>query len=141
MAKKTVGVYLSEQIDNEITQRGDNRSHTINRDLERLYTMYRRAIREIPLSVKEACLITDAMNGTLMDGNTAQLLWASIEDAISLEGLAAKWEVDGPALVEKLRGLNAFQCMALCDTAERFWCLKDVSLEDGVRQCFSIREG
>lgn len=136
---KTVGIYLRASIEAELAQRGENRSHAINRDLERLYALYRRAIREVPLTLAEACLIVDALNGSILDANTAQLLWANIEDAIKLDGLAAKWEVDGPVLVEKLRSLNTFHCMALADAVERFWEFEDVELEDGVRRYFNIK--
>lgn len=139
---KTVGIYLYPETDQGILRRGDNRSHGINRDLERLYTLYRRTIRETPLALKEACLLVDALNGSLMDANTAHLLWASIEDACKLDGLAGKWEVDGLALVEKLMDMSAFQCMALIDAAERFWAIPDTEreLEEGVRKCFNISE-
>lgn len=137
---KTVGLYLRTSLEAELEERGDNRSHIINRDLDRLYTLYRRAIREVPLTLKEACLIVDTMNSTLMDANSAQLLWASVEDAINLDGLDVKWEVEGSELVGKLKGLTAFQCMALVDGAERFWNLPDDErvLEAGVRKFFSI---
>lgn len=135
---KTVGLYLRPETENEILQRGENRSHIINRDLERLYTLYKRTLRETPLALSEACLIVDALNGSLMDANAAPMLWVSVEDAIKLDGLAAKWEVDGPTLVEKLRGLTAFQCMALVDASERFWSISDRELEAGVRKCFNI---
>jgi hypothetical protein len=121
-AKKSFGVYIRESLQPEFEARGGS-SIVINRDLERLYTMYRRAIREVPLTLAEARLIVDALNGSLFDANTAPMLWASIEDAIKLDGLAEKWGVDGPALVEKLRGLSAFHCMALVDAAERFWSM------------------
>lgn len=140
MAKsKTVSLYLRPDIEAELDMRGDNRSQIINRDLERLYAIYRRALRETPLTVKEACLIVDALNGILIDAATAHLLWANIEDAIKLDGLTEKWGVDGKELIDKLRGLSAMPCMALADAAERFWSLKDVPLPDAVRQCFNIK--
>lgn len=135
---KTVGLYLRSETEQEILARGGNRSNIINRDLERLYTLYRRALREVCLSLNEACLIADALNGTIMDAATAPMLWGSIEDAIKLDGLAKKWDVDGPALVEKLRSLSAFHCMALVDAAERCWQVPDTSFEETVRKCFMI---
>lgn len=87
--------------------------------------MYGRAIKEIPLTYKEACLIVDTLNGVLMDANSARLLWAEIEDACRLDGADNKWEVDGTALVEKLKKLPLMHCMALVDAAECFWNLPD----------------
>ncbi len=140
---KNVGLYLRPETERELVLRGENRSHIIARDLDRLYTLYRRAIREVPLTEKEACLIVDSLNGTVLDANTAQLLWANIEDSVKLEGLADKWEVDGPVLVEKFKGLSAFQAMALADAAERFWEMADggkMDVEKGVRKVFNISD-
>jgi len=108
------------------------RSTVINRDLERLYTLYRRALAKIDLTVEEACLIVDALspNGSTIDANSARLLWASIEDACRLDGLDKKWNVDGQQLVQKLQQLNELQCMAIADAAERFWFGPDRDDED-----------
>lgn len=139
---KTVGLYLRDEIEKEIRSRGENRSWIISRDLERLYALYRRAIRETPLEYREACLIVDALNGSIMDANTATMLWASIEDACKLDGLDKKWEVDGSALVEKLRGLNVLQAMALIDAAERVWGVPDGErdFEKDIRKYFNISD-
>ena len=138
---KTVGIYLRAETEKEISARGENRSHVISRDLSRLYTLYNRAVREVPLTEKEACLIVDSLNGTVLDANTAQSLWFSIEDSINLDGMAEKWGLDGPALVEKLKELNAFQAMAIADAAERFWEVSErVNLKEGVRKVFNISD-
>lgn len=142
MAIKT-SISLDPRLDTQIASRGENRSGVINRDLERLYTLYSRAIREVSLSADEACLIVDTLNGTLMDANTARLLWANVEDACTLDHLDKKWEVDGPALVEKLQGLNDIQAMALVDAAERFWNSPDignVDIQERVKEHFNIKE-
>lgn len=138
---KFPSIYLRESLAAEIRSRGTNRSGIISRDLERLYTLYKRALREVPLSLGETCLIVDALNGALIDADTARLLWAHVEDGIRIDGLDRKWNVDGAALVEKLRGLNDLQAMAIVDAAERFWEMSqsgEVGLEEGVRKCFNL---
>jgi|GEM_PF-1448512 len=108
----------------EITARakgGRERSTTIARDLSRLYELYKLALREIPLTTGEACLICDVLNGTLMDVSSAAFLWAEVEDGIRLDGLGTKWNVDGAALVQRLKNLDRLTCLALVDAAERFW--------------------
>ena len=138
---KTVGIYLRPETEKELSARGENRSHVIARDLDRFYTLYRRAIREVSLAEKEACLLVDALNGVILDASTAQHLWAEIEDAIKLDGLAEKWDVDGPALVGKLRGLNALQAMALVDGAEKVWqTASRIGLPEGIRKVFNISD-
>jgi hypothetical protein len=96
-------------------------STIIERDMNRLYDMYERALRQIPLTIEEACLICDHLKGTVNDPSSASILWASIEDGISLNGLDKKWGIDGQELVSKLRKLSEIQSMALIDAVERFW--------------------
>ncbi len=138
--RPNISIRLTENAENEISTRGNNRSATINRDLERLYTLYRRALQETPLTLAEGCLLVDCLNGSLFDATSAPLLWGSVEDGIKLDGLDERWEVDGPAFVAKLRALSAFQAMTLIDASERFWSLPPVErgIEEGVRKCFNI---
>jgi len=133
-------VSLRPSVIEQIDTRGDARSTIINRDLERLYTLYRRALAQVNLSVDEACLIVDALNGSIIDANSARLLWASIEDACKLDGLDAKWNVDGQQLVQKLQQLNELQCMAVADAAERFWFGpdRDEDIRQIVKQVFAL---
>ena len=137
---RTIGVYLYPETSDGINKRGDNRSQTINRDLERLYYMYDRSIRETPLEVGEACLLVDCLNGSPTDPRSAGLLWASVEDSIALEGLDKKWGVDGQKLVGKIKNMNILQQMALVDAAERFWAKSEAweSTEAGARECFNV---
>ncbi|WP_374713122.1 hypothetical protein [Symbiobacterium terraclitae] len=119
------------------------RSATIARDLDRLYTLYKLALREAPLAVGEACLICDVLNGTLMDASSVAMLWAEVADGIRLDGLDKKWGVDGEALVKRLKGLDRLTCLALVDAAERFWVAAPSSQESTevlVRQFFHVRD-
>lgn len=138
-----ISLSISKDLLAQVDERGEARSTTINRDLERLYTLYRRSLRRVDLSVDEACVIVDALNSTLMTADTAHLLWASIQDAIEYENLAEKWNVDGSALIEKLRSLNEIQSMAVIDAAERFWAneeYRDQDIKNGVAQCFGLSD-
>ncbi|MDA8212144.1 MAG: hypothetical protein M0021_09745 [Clostridia bacterium] len=132
-------IHIRSNLDEQIKSRG-SRSTVISRDLERLYTLYRRALAEVKLTIDEACLIVDALNGSLMDANTARLLWANIADAVSMDGLDEKWSVDGPALVEKLRGLSDIQALAVVDAAERFWQgpYRETDIYEAVEECFLV---
>lgn len=148
MTEKRKSIYLHPEVDAQIkqrggdAQRGGNRSMVINRDLERLYVLYDRALKETPLTPAQACLIVDCLNGTMMEARSAGLLWAEIKDGIKYDGLDEKWELDGPALVEHLRSLSVLQGMALIDAAERFWNLPDAERDigEGVRKCFNIHD-
>lgn len=135
-------IYITEKNVQEIKKRGENNiSGTINRDLDRLYYLYQRALSEISLSIPEACLIVDALNGVIMDTITAPLLWAQIEEAVRTDGLDKKWEIDGEKLITKLKSLNITQSLAVIDAAERFWELPDEernNLAEAIKECFQI---
>lgn len=101
-------------------QRGEEAPGSVaKRDLARYYALLTRSLPAF--SEAEASLLVDACNGWLIEPHTAQLLWAEVADAISLDSLDRKWDVDGPALVERLRRLTPFEALAACDAIERFW--------------------
>lgn len=111
----------------EIDARGErgavNRSGTINRDLERYYEILRygrQALRD-RLSTAEIAAILDNLNGCwLSEPVSVRLIYANVEDGLA-EGLAKKWQIDGPALVAKLKALSFAESCALADASERWW--------------------
>ncbi len=136
---KTASIWLRPELEKELISRGSNRSQIIRRDLERLYTFYRLALREMKLTLPECWFIADMLNGSLMDANSAGLLWAEAEDAIALDGLDKKWKIDGKALVEKLKNLSEIQALALVDAAERFWQANTGTADDAdIKRFFGV---
>ncbi len=95
------------------------------RDLERYYALLRDELAPLRdrLTEGEALLILDAMNGLMTEAHTYRLLWANVADAIRLDGLDRKWEVDGDRLVTLLQSISPGVTMALCDAVERAWNL------------------
>ena len=89
MATERTFVTLTPEVLKELDARGP-RSTIINCDLDRLYTLYRRALAQVGLTTREALLIADALNGILMNVTTVLLFWAQIQDAITLEHLDKK---------------------------------------------------
>lgn len=76
------------------------------------------------LSKNEWLACMDVMNGMFTgmgDAIATKFLWASVDDACSMEGLAEKWDIDGPALVKKLRALDTAGCVAVAEIGRRFW--------------------
>ena len=141
MATKSTSVNLQPFIIEELEKRGQ-RSPTINRDLERLYTLYDRALRRVNLTVDEACLIVDALNGTLHDVRSGTRFWIGVQDAIELDSLHEKWGVDGNALVEKLKNLDDLTAMAIVDAVERFWNgekYRNMDIREAVAEVFGIK--
>jgi len=121
MATKSTSVNFQPHILEELAKRGPQRAPIVNRDLERLYTLYDRALRRVKLTIDEACLIVDALNGTLHDVTSGTRFWIGVQDSIEMDELDEKWGVDGKTLIEKLSALDDLTSMAVVDAVERFW--------------------
>lgn len=68
----------------------------------------------------EQAALLDACNGWLID--TASIAHIAIEVADALPGgLAEKWGIDGPALVEKIDQLGYFSAWVMADAITRWW--------------------
>lgn len=136
---KNVSVYIHDHINSFLENRNENRSLVINRDLERLYKLYHRALKSIDLTLNEVWLILDALNSSFMTVDTAGLLWVNIAESIELDGLDKKWDVDGNQLVEKLKNLSPFENMSIIDASERFWNCEDADRnEETIKKLFII---
>jgi len=141
MATKSTSVNFQPHILEELAKRGPHRAPIVNRDLERLYTLYQRALRRVQLTIDEACLIVDALNGTLHDVTSGTRFWIGVQDAIELDRLDEKWNVNGAALVQKLSALDDLTAMAIVDAAERYWNderYHDRDIREAVKECFGI---
>lgn len=105
------------------------------RDLERYYQLLAGELAELSrdpakaLDEAEASLIIDACNGWLVEPHTYTLLWAQVADAISLDGLDRKWDVNADRLIAKLRSYTPGQTLAVIDAADRYWTLDGEHVE------------
>lgn len=141
---KHPGIYLRVNTRKALAARGadiaGNRSNVVNRDLGRLYSLYDRALKEVPIGEREAALITDALNGVQLDIITAPHLWAHVLENMKADKLDNKWSVDGPGLLAKLQKLSPLQALAVADAAEQYWA-RDRSNSDTmevIRQAFQV---
>lgn len=94
------------------------------RDLERYYLALTRDRQRLTgrFSAAELRLLVDSANATrFLRAEDVGLLWAHVDDAIRCDGLAEKWEADGPALVAKIRDLSFAETCLLVDALERHW--------------------
>jgi hypothetical protein len=142
-----VNVYLQADVIAQMQSRNTQETAIgwfANREIERLYALYSDAINDVKLTTAEACLIVDMLNATMMDERSARMLWAEADDAIRLDGLDKKWNVDGNELVVKLRSLTTIQAMAFVDASDRFWCMdaaeRNADMIAAVKKCFRIKE-
>ena len=111
---------ITARLVSEIDGRGDNRSGTIGKCLDRYLAILERSRMTMAdlLSDGEIGLILDVLNGT--DTISPAMVWAEVEDALP-DGYAGKWNVDGPALVGKLKAMSYGECIALVDAVEVWW--------------------
>lgn len=137
----TVNFRLTGRMEDDLTARAtgvyQTRHAVAKRDLERYYALLRRELRTVNLSREEVLLLLDVSNGTLWEPHSIPLLWAEVEDGLA-DGLAEKWGVDGPAFVERLRGLTAGQAFAVVDALERAWKIGG-DLEGAAREVGLLR--
>lgn len=126
MPVKKLSVSIRPDIMAEIEKRVeyDNVSGALNKCLERYVALLARSLAEwrSQLSDRECALILDATNGTMFaDTFSLSHLWGEVADAISLDGLDQKWEVDGAGLVDKIKTSGMIGQAALVDASERWW--------------------
>lgn len=95
-------------------------SQIVARDVQRYYDLLALALAQVTLAAGAASLIVDALNGSVRDEHLAQMLDYAIADSLE-DGLAEKWQIDGPALVATIRAWSLLQRMAVVDAVERFW--------------------
>ncbi|WP_333664715.1 hypothetical protein [Desulfobacter postgatei] len=89
-------------------------------------------------TARELSLLIDTHNGLAMSAlhYSANTLAAGTSDSIALDGMAEKWEIDGPALIEKIHTLTPMQALCLEIWANGFWYGRNQAkgLEDYVAQ-------
>lgn len=129
----TVNFRLTGRMEDDLNNRtggeAGSRHAVAKRDLERYYELLRRELRTVSLSREEVMLLLDVSNGTLWQPFSIPLLWAEVEDSLE-DGLAEKWGVDGPALVERLKAFTPGQAFAVVDALERVRAGNDLAGND-----------
>lgn len=119
----TKSFYLDSKIIEQIEARADNRSETVNTNLEFYYLLLADARRSLKalLTDGELYLICDAMNGTMIDAMGVKYLRHKIVDAIELNSLDSKHGVDKHALDKKFAQMALTDLVALADAVRIFW--------------------
>jgi hypothetical protein len=129
-------IYVGEPIERLLADRASDSglysiSGTLNAVADRYQSIVRRAMPKLALN--EWMLIMDAMSSTFAQSGAdidAYGLVHNIEDAIALDGLDKKWEIDGSILIQKLRGHSFAGLVALLDAVERYWAKGTRVVED-----------
>lgn len=115
---------LLSAMDGRSDHHGEDRSAVIFRSLERYLSIVNRSKVEMSkqFTDKECGLILDACNGiAFYDTVNIQLMPASVDDAIEMDGLDQKWGVDGKGLMHKLNALGYAERVAMVDAIQLWW--------------------
>lgn len=124
-----LSISIDPAIIQKIDDRGEERSTTISRDLHRYYGLLReaRGLLRARLSSAELSAIVDILNGHRFSHDVLRgiEIWATVEDGCRVDGLDARWQIDGPALVATLQRLDRQQHLAIADAVEQFWLAVD----------------
>jgi hypothetical protein len=132
MAKKSV--YFGAPIDQLLARTGaGNVSGALNAAVAH-YLAIMDAHRP-DLSHGEWLAVCDVLNATAIDEawtrRAARYLAIEVEEGL-VDGLAEKWEIDGPALVAKLAALDTAGALAVLHVAETFWAHCDLAPADAL---------
>jgi hypothetical protein len=127
MAQKK-SIYIGDKMAETLGPCGDGEFLSLSGRINQVTERYAETLRRAGLpefSEAETNLLRDSLNGVLHDSaDSVRGVWMGIEDSINLDGLDKKWEIDGPALVEKLKTLRYDQDLALIEAIEQWWRAK-----------------
>lgn len=136
-----VSTYLDESSQKELLSIFENVYQGLQTCASSFLELRRKALREIKgkFSTAELHSLIDLHNSTIFDAKIASMsgaFIASVEDANSLDGLCAKWEIDFDSLIRKLKSLNDFQSFFLSFECYAFWYGKNAGndLENFVKR-------
>lgn len=96
---------------------GATASSIVKKGFEQFCVLLERSLPTF--SEKEALFLCQALNGSKINPELVHRLWLDVqEEAEEHERL----DIDVQALVARLKALTAFECLAVADAVERFWC-------------------
>ncbi|MGV9304227.1 hypothetical protein ACWDLG_12710 [Nonomuraea sp. NPDC003727] len=95
---------------------------------------YAHATALPPLTLRQALLIVDAVNGLDSTDRLARtrLLAREVAAVIAL-GAPEIWAADGRALLRMIEAWTTCRRLAVMDAAERFWACSEGGYEEGLR--------
>jgi hypothetical protein len=117
-----IQVHPGKELAEQLSRRGDINS-VARRDLTRYYDLLTSALPT--LSVEEALLLCDALNGVLL--REPGTLWGNI--ATLEDGGFEKWGVDRAAFLSRLARFSLLEELAVIDAVERAWNAPENSVD------------
>jgi len=145
LTRNATTIHFTDELVKAVDERGP-RNLVVDRDLNRLYMLYMRALTNLKLTLDDARFIYEAIHGMSFEVprvHTSALLAASLKGAILERGLDKAFGIDGNAFVERVRGWNEVASLAVIDAIERLSygkAFEGLSEEEALREAFQIRE-
>jgi hypothetical protein len=103
------------------------------RELERYYLALDAELRAVNLTEREALLLCDLLNGSVISADLPDVPEVSspaairyeLYDAIRLDRIDGKWNVDGAGLLRRVEGWSYTQSLAVRDAVTRWWLIQE----------------
>lgn len=132
-------IYLTDRTETVIgpirKDKGDSLSGRVNSIVARYGRITETDAPE--LTVSEWSMLCDMLNGTVIDDNTGDYLWADIAESGKLDGMADKWEIDTAEFSERVRAMSPTARYYILDVVSKFWRhpkLNELSSSDLLRE-------
>jgi hypothetical protein len=119
---KRLTLYLTEK-SLDVIGPAENLSGRVNSIISHYGRLTTEATPELTLG--EWSFLCDMLNGTFIEDNTGDYLWADIAESGKLDGLDEKWDVDAEAFSTKVRDMPHASRCTLLDVVFRFWKGRD----------------
>lgn len=118
--------FRNTEVERQLKARGANTNSIANRDLSRYYELLRREMQSLGLAEEQEYLIADACGGREFTFDTAEFIWAMVQQEARRRDLGRKWQVNLDILIARIEHLSPGQAIALVDWCERLLTDPDV---------------
>ena len=123
MAKQGISLRISDKARECLADNFSGPNTGANYVLDSFPTLYRATLRELKgrFTRSELMLLVDCMDATMLTPGLCDDVASNAVDAMALDALDEKWEVDREALVARLTALTAFQVAVLNIWTNAVW--------------------
>jgi hypothetical protein len=123
----------------EMGARASDPAAYVRRCLERFLWLVDYEREHLRLSPDEAALICEALQEVEQEPSLRWSVANVVANAIRERHLDEKWHIDAWELVNRLRGMNMGQVVALIDAVDRFWQRPDETLRENLARVGLLR--
>ena len=137
---KSVNVRLPERAGERLQARANgNISRQVYKDLAGFWNILDIGLRSASTSItrNEARLMLDVMNGVFVESFEPWInggFYQAIHDAIIMDNLDEKWEIDKGQLLKKVKNFDSLEIIAIIDWCLVWWSSEGKSQERELRR-------